>query len=125
MQKLLIFFMMMLLGTPVFAQDEGSDTSQSGSEAVQFIPHYDPRSKPENGLVNADPGSRLFLETANSRVQEVSRQSYVVTYVIAGFGMLFLVIQAFMGRFSWKHAVALMGGLTILAGFQYMVAFLS
>lgn len=86
--------------------------------------NYDPRAY-ETRPENATPSTDHFLVTANNRMQEVSRQSYIVTYILAGMGMLYLVIMAFMGRFNWKHSAAIIGGLAILAGFQYMVAFLS
>ncbi|MHA1540219.1 MAG: hypothetical protein ACTSXQ_07070 [Alphaproteobacteria bacterium] len=68
-------------------------------------------------------GHKLF-RMVRSRTGTAYDYGENITYVIAGFGMLALVIMAFMGKFQWAHLVALVGGLAILAGFQYIVYFL-
>ena len=68
-------------------------------------------------------GHKLF-RMIRSRTGTAYDYGENITYVVAGFGMLALVIMAFVGKFQWGHLVALVGGLAILAGFQYIVYFL-
>ncbi len=65
------------------------------------------------------------FDLANERIQDFYGHAETFTYIVSGLGMLAMVILAFMGKFQWKWFTALCGALIIIAGFQYMVAFLS
>ncbi|MHA1540218.1 MAG: hypothetical protein ACTSXQ_07065 [Alphaproteobacteria bacterium] len=65
-----------------------------------------------------------FLYTGVSRLESASQYAHTTTYVIAGIGMLGLVILAFMGKFQWPWLVSLCGGLLLMAGLQSVIQFL-
>ena len=66
-----------------------------------------------------------FGETVNERVGLSYQYAEKVTYILAGVGILYLVLMATFGKFQWKMFFAIGGGLFVLAGFQAIIYFLN
>ena len=65
------------------------------------------------------------FDLANNRVQDFYGYAETFVYVASGIAMLAMVIMAFLGKFQWKWLVTMAGALLLIAGFQYLVVFLS
>ena len=66
-----------------------------------------------------------ILDVATSRVDTLHVTLRNLTYVLAGIGLIALVIMAAIGKFQFKWLFALAGGLFLLASFQAMINFLN
>ena len=72
-----------------------------------------------------DKQQKIFVRTMDERVGLTYDYAEKITYILAGFGMLGMVLMAAIGHWSWKWFFALCGGLFILAGFQAVIYFIS
>ena len=110
---------------PAHAQNNPPTTNSKWSGTGIALPPtlVDP-TKANYGTFNKDEDLKFF-QTNRSRIGIAHDYAENITYVLAGMGMLALVIMAFMGKFSWKVLTMILGGLAILAGFQYVVYFVS
>ena len=68
---------------------------------------------------------RTIINVAMTRVDTIHSTLRQLTYVLAGIGLIGMVIMAAIGKFQWKYLFALAGGLFLLAGFQAMINFLN
>lgn len=66
-----------------------------------------------------------FLETVTSRTGTTYVYAEQITYILAGLGLLGMVLMATVGKWNWKWAFAICGGLFVLAGFQAIIYFLN
>ncbi len=71
------------------------------------------------------PEDNTFLDVASSRIDTAHKYTRNITYVLAGFGLIALVIMAAMGKFKFQWLFMLAGGLFLLAAFQALINFLN
>ena len=67
----------------------------------------------------------VFLNTLTQRTGTTYVYAEQITYILAGVGLLGMVLMATFGKWQWKWAFALAGGLFVLAGFQAIIYFLN
>ena len=74
------------------------------------------------GEVDAD---YTLMNVATSRLDTIHATLRQITYVLAGVGLIGLVLLAAVGKWEWKWFFMLCGGLFLLAGFQSLINFLN
>ncbi|MHA1540220.1 MAG: hypothetical protein ACTSXQ_07075 [Alphaproteobacteria bacterium] len=138
---LLLVAFSLALGAPTasFAQSiddlsipEGACPSWDGNEWDELGTHLPCRSSEMTDFStlqtlesNLDSAQKRFVQTTEERVGLTYDYAEKIAYVLAGFGMLGMVLMAATGHWSWKWFFALCGGLFILAGFQAIIYFIS
>ncbi|MHA1539597.1 MAG: hypothetical protein ACTSXQ_03885 [Alphaproteobacteria bacterium] len=75
--------------------------------------------------MGAVPADYTLMNVATARLDTLHTTLRQITYVLAGVGLIALVILAAVGKWEWKWFFMLCGGLFLLAGFQALINFLN
>lgn len=75
------------------------------------------------GVVAYATGASAALDSVANKLADVFQSVRTVFYVLAAFGLIGLAAAALLGKIQWKWLFALVFGVAIVAGADYIVSY--